>query len=494
MLVRLPCLEPIMTTTTRPPRPPVPPSADPAVPLSLPDAEALGERIQAQAAVVAGATCQFLLLLADFDAPGGVGWFVGLKSTAHWLAWACSMSPGAAREHVRVARALPSMPLTVTEFQAGRLSYSKVREISRVIDRVDEQTLVEMARAMTASQLARTISSVRAVDGTRLGQDAVRQARWQHREDGMIEVRAVLPAEMGAEVVTALELALDRDGQAAAATHAAETDEPDALTEAADATTTATLEQRKADALVALARTYLDTEPSDRTGAHRRLVLLAPPADPLTAHPLPAARADGVPAGTSQRCGILGAGPLETRTAERLACNGKIALKVTDAGGEILYLGRSQRLASRAQRRALRLRDTTCVFPGCHQTTHLDAHHTTPWSHGGPTDIDGLALLCRRHHVMVHEGGLHLAPHPERTSTYQPRFQVLDTTGHPVQARWPAMLEHLTVHTTPTNTPPDPAGPEHPDPTRIAATTGGAGFNLANCVDTLLHNILHLTA
>src|SRR5690625_6385018 len=84
-----------------------------------------------------------------------------------------------------------------------------------------------MARATTASQLARTISPVRAVDGTRLGQDAVRQARWQHREDGMIEVRAVLPAEMGAEVVTALELALDRDGQAAAATHAAETDEPE---------------------------------------------------------------------------------------------------------------------------------------------------------------------------------------------------------------------------------------------------------------------------
>ena len=519
-----------MATTTPPARPPVPPSAGPAVPLSLPDAEALGERIQAQAAVVAGATCQFLLMLADFDARGGVGWFVGLKSTAHWLAWACSMSPGAAREHVRVARALPSMPLTVTEFQAGRLSYSKVREISRVIDRVDEQTLVEMARAMPPSQLARTISSVRAVDGTRLGQDAVRQARWQHREDGMIEVRAVLPAEMGAEVVTALELALDRDGQAA--THAAETDEPDALTEAADATTTATLEQRKADALVALARTYLDTEPSDRTGEDRHLVIVELNADTLTAHPLTAARADSVPAGTptpatpptddpdtgrdttaepvsaparvpvgtSQRCGILGAGPLETRTAERLACNGKIALKVTDAGGEILYLGRSQRLASRAQRRALRLRDTTCVFPGCHQTTHLDAHHTTPWSHGGPTDIDGLALLCRRHHVMVHEGGLHLAPTPERTTAYQPRFQVLDTTGHPVQARWPAMLEHLTLHKTPTGKTADQAesqqaaGHHGPDPTRIAPTTGGAGFNLANCVDTLLHNILQLTA
>src|SRR5699024_3674787 len=243
-------------------------------------------------AVVAGATCQFLVMLADFDARGGVCWFVGLKSTAHCLAWACSMSPGAAREHVRVARALPSMPLTVTEFQAGRLSYSKVREISRVIDRVDEQTLVDMARATTGPQLARTISSACAADGTRLGQDAVRQARWQHREDGMIEVRAVLPAEMGAEVVTALELALDRDGQAAAATHAAETDEPDA-TEAADATTTATLEQRKANALVALARTYLDTEPSDRTGEDRHLVIVELNADTLTAAP-----AEDVPAGT----------------------------------------------------------------------------------------------------------------------------------------------------------------------------------------------------
>src|SRR5699024_5794671 len=66
-LVRLPCLGPITPTTPPPARPPVPPSAGPAVPLSLPDAEALGERIQAQAAVVAGATCQFLLMLADFD-------------------------------------------------------------------------------------------------------------------------------------------------------------------------------------------------------------------------------------------------------------------------------------------------------------------------------------------------------------------------------------------------------------------------------------------
>lgn len=538
-----------MTTTSVPPRPPHPPSADPPVPLNRRDAAALGERIQAQAAVVAAATCQFLLLLGDFDARGGVGWFVGLKSTAHWLSWACSMSPGAAREHVRVARALPSMPLTVTEFQAGRLSYSKVREISRVIDRVEEQTLVDMAQAMTASQLARTVSSFRAIDGTRLGQDTARQARWQVREDGMLEVRAVLPPEMGAEVLTALELALDRDGhqppptnhpgQADRPDHAAETgptvepEDMDPATEAAKVTTTATLNQRKADAMVALARTYLDATPSDRTGEDRHLVIIEVSADALpgtssaavdsvpAATPTPAASptdttnttggsgavtpapdrasaSGGVPAGTSQRCGVLGAGPLEARTAERLACNGKIAVKVTDAGGEILYLGRSQRLASRAQRRALRLRDTTCVFPACHQTKHLDAHHITPWSHGGPTDIDALALLCRRHHVIVHEGGLHLAPNRERTTAHQPRFHVLNASRRPVQARWPTMLEHATVRETPTSktceqTTPEPAT-GHPDPTRIAATTGGAGFHLADCVDTLLDNILQLAA
>src|SRR5699024_5821624 len=150
--------------------------------------------------------------------------------------------------------------------------------------------------------------------------------------------------------------------------------------------------------------------------------------------------------------------------------------------------------------RARRPRAPPSVLRGCHQPTPLDAHPTTPWSHGGPTDIDGLALLCRRHHVMVHEGGLHLAPTPERTSTYQPRYQVLDTTGHPVQARWPAMLEHLTLYKTPTGKTADQAesqqaaGHHGPDPTRIAPTTGGTGFNLANCVDTLLHNILQLTA
>jgi hypothetical protein len=528
--------------------PPEPGSAepDPRERLSRADAEALGERIQQQAALIAEATCDLLELVSEFDGRGGTGWYVGLKSTAHWLAWACSMSPGTAREHVRVARALPAMPLTVAEFRAGRLSYSKVREITRVAGRVEEELLVEMARAMTASQLARAISSFRAVEGSRLGQDAIREARWRTREDGMVEVRAVLPPEIGAEVVTALELAVGRDGHESAAEPS---DKPSdardpgapaaaAVEEAAGVTTTPLLEQRRADALHQLARTYLGAEPDDRSGEDRHLVIVQVSAgslptgvpagtpggctdDGLTVAESAAVEsavddpADGVPAGTSPRCGVVGQGRLEARTAERLACTGKVAMMVTDVGGEVLHLGRSRRLASRAQRRALRLRDATCTFPGCHQSRHLDAHHTTPWSEGGLTDIEGLALLCRRHHVLVHEGGLRLAPVPTAATAsdarFGPRFQVLDCSGSPVQARWPAMLEHVSTRpaaTRPADERPAETGSTdqgqadqgrsaaamNDDPTRIAATTGGAGFRLADVVDALCLSAVGLAA
>lgn len=522
-----------------------PPTPEVPARLTRTDAEELGTRIQQQAALIAEATCELLLMVGEFDARDGLGWFGGLKSTAHWLSWSCSMSPGTAREHVRVARALPTMPLTVAEFRAGRLSYSKVREMTRVVDRIDEALLVDFARSMTASQLASTIASFRAVDASRLGQDAVRQARWQVRDDGMVEIRALLPAEMGAEVITALGLALDRDGTQPppvdpgavdprpgdsgadapsldgsgnrvaprTVSRADQLSEEDAAQNDAEITTDPTLEQRKADALLQLARTFLDAEPDDRSGEDRHLVVVQVSAEALTQNaPAGTSAEEGitadapspnVPAGTPELCGVLGAGPLEVRTAERLACTGKVAISITDAGGEILHLGRSRRLASRAQRRALRLRDTTCSFPGCHQSQHLDAHHVVPWSDGGPTDIDGLALLCRRHHVMVHEGGLRLMPGSPTTGALGQRFTVVDADGRPVQARWPAMLEHLSIHRAPATTSTSGAPSTstststrdiRPDPERIAATTGGEGFRLADCVAALCDNAVELAA
>ena len=69
--------------------------------------------------------------------------------------------------------------------------------------------------------------------------------------------------------------------------------------------------------------------------------------------------------------------------------------------------GRTKRLVSTAQRRALMIRDHgMCQYPGCHQTRHLKAHHLIPWILGGRTDLENLILLCQWHHTAVHEGGI----------------------------------------------------------------------------------------
>lgn len=475
-----------------------------AAPLNRADAERLGTRIQAHAAHIAEAMCAFLLLVAEFESRDALRWYVGLKSTAHWLAWACSMSPGTAREHVRVARALPRMPATVEEFRRGRLSFSKVREMTRLVGRVDEEALLEMARSMTASQLARTVSGFRAAEGTRMPQEAAREASWRIREDGMVEVRAVLPAEVGAEVVTALDRALQRD-------EAPVGDDDDARSARA-AFGTPDISQRKADALLDLARTYLETAPADRSGEDRHLILVHVTPDALAADGVPAgtpsgagddpAAQDDPPApsldtrGHRDRCGIVGMGPLEPATAQRLVCTGMLALLVTDEDGEVLHLGRTRRLASPAQRRALRATQSTCQFPGCHQSRHLDAHHLVPWSDGGSTDIGDLVLLCRRHHMMVHEGGLTL--HRLRDAGGDAagrggsRFEVRDRSGRPVQAWWPHVLEHARVA---------PAEVGHPlkiidastpplhwgaGDVRIAPTSGGYDFHRDDAVSGLL--------
>jgi hypothetical protein len=92
--------------------------------------EHLEARICELAGHLAAATCQFLLLIADFDAlRGWASW--EMASCAAWLSWKCQIAPGTAREHVRVARLLSTFPLIRAEFAAGRLSYAKVRALTR---------------------------------------------------------------------------------------------------------------------------------------------------------------------------------------------------------------------------------------------------------------------------------------------------------------------------------------------------------------------------
>src|SRR4051795_11530153 len=112
---------------------------------------------------MAAATAAWLRLIAEFDERGG--WHgVGMPSCAPWLAWQCGLDPGAAREHVRVARAVRGLPRIEAAFGAGRLSYSKVRALTRIAAADCEAALLEFALSATASQTERFCREWRRID------------------------------------------------------------------------------------------------------------------------------------------------------------------------------------------------------------------------------------------------------------------------------------------------------------------------------------------
>jgi len=118
----------------------------------------LGDAIAALSAHLDAVTSRLLDLIRDFDARGGWGdGFNGFRDCAHWLTWRIGWSSGTAREKVRVARALPSVPLIAASFARGEISYSKVRELTRVATPETEERPLKFARVGTATHVERLI-------------------------------------------------------------------------------------------------------------------------------------------------------------------------------------------------------------------------------------------------------------------------------------------------------------------------------------------------
>lgn len=100
------------------------------------------------------------------------------------------------------------------------------------------------------------------------------------------------------------------------------------------------------------------------------------------------------------------AGPLRVsaETSRRVACDAAVVEMRHDATGTTMDVGRRTRTVPPSIRRALEARDRHCRFPGC-TSRRCDAHHVEHWMDGGPTSLQNLMLLCRRHHRAIHEGG-----------------------------------------------------------------------------------------
>ncbi len=169
-------------------------------------------RLEAQICELAGhltaATCRFLVLLGDFDdRRGWASW--DMSSCAAWLSWKCQMSSGTAREHVRVARALRVLPVIREEFGAGRLSYAKVRALTRIATPDTEAGLAEIAGPMTGNQLERFARAHRQVSSADDADARVqRRLAWRLEDDGSLSGTFRLPPLQGAVLLKALRAAV----------------------------------------------------------------------------------------------------------------------------------------------------------------------------------------------------------------------------------------------------------------------------------------------
>ncbi|MCW2677932.1 MAG: endonuclease [Modestobacter sp.] len=379
------------------------PSSSPLDGVPTEPLDQLAARIRAGAVRLAAATAAWLRLVAEFDEREG--WAgVGITSCAHWLAWQCGLTPGTARQHVRVARALRRLPVVEAAFAGGELSFSKVRALTRVAEPGTQAELVEFARHATASQVERTVRAWRRADAADAGRIADRRRfSWSFDEDGMVSIRLRMDAEQGAELLAAIESLAERDARRdrAARRRAAGTEAgiaPETETETGpEAVPLGQMTARRCRALTGLAVAAADADRRAGDPPRREVVVVVDAA----------VLADDEAAG---RAHLEGGPAITPAQARRLACDATVTAIVTD-GPEVLAQGRVRRYATRAQRRALLVRDGGCARPGCDETRieRLHAHHLRHWVHGGRTDVSNMVLLCDVDHGLVHDRDLTLA-------------------------------------------------------------------------------------
>ena len=349
---------------------------------TAPSIDDLDRAIVKLAAKLNAVTHDFLVLIRRFDERAGwLGW--GFESCANWLHWRCDLSLSAAREKVRVAHALKTQPTIGLAFARGELSYSKVRALTRVAGRDNEDALLKFALRTTAARVEERCRELRCgtIDSTDEALRAHARRSLSLRRDperGTVTITVELPLETG----ELIDKALDR------AVEATESSTPELAEESWAA--------QRADAFVALANAYLgrggeggEGEGETASGTSDRYQVV-------------------VHVDESALRGGVGRAGLPIESVRRIGCDASRLLLVEDEHGEPLSIGRKSRIVPQAIKRALWARDKGCRFPGCGRRRFVDAHHVEHWSAGGETSLANLMLLCSKHHTLVHEGGFRI--------------------------------------------------------------------------------------
>lgn len=323
-------------------------------------------------------------------------------SPIHWIRVNCHMTSVAAGDRLAVGQQLERVPQSIDAMAGGEIGFPHLALIAREAEAVaesgtnfefDETPLLTKARNFTVGRFRNFCHHERhANDAKRyveLEVDSVEARTLSLRtgEGGMLWINGIIDPEGGNILRTAIEPLARRNGQGAERKR----------------------DRRLADGLVEMANRLLDSGSLPGHGAERPHLQVTATLDTLL-----------------QRLGAPAADiefslPISATAVARLACDCSVTRIVLGSDSQVIDVGRSKRVIAPAQRRALRVRDKTCRWPGCDRpASYTSGHHLVHWIHNGPTDLDNLVLLCHRHHWMVHEGGWQIVRTEDRSYSVVP--------------------------------------------------------------------------
>lgn len=317
------------------------------------------------------------------------------------------MSATDARRGVETAAGLEELPATSDALQAGQVSAENARLLARSANGrrgtdtpVDETDLLPKAREQAPDRFAKTLRSWETFNRPDAARDELKRQRrarkcsiWEDPESGMHILRGEFDPVAGSRISAALGAMTDRFWRDE---HGKKPIRPES-----------SVRQRRADAIEQLICGDFPLSAAGGGGEHAvQSTTPRAPATGVTKKPgttlLVIADFDTV-TGQLHNGRLANGTPLPTDEIARLACEADLVPAFFDAKGRPLWLGRSQRLATPAQRIAVTARDQGCIACGA-APEWCQVHHIDWWRKGGPTDIDSMCLLCSEHHHLVHEG------------------------------------------------------------------------------------------
>jgi hypothetical protein len=314
---------------------------------------------------------QLAAAVAGFDY-----WDDGCSTAIEWITFECKVTRNDAADSIAVGEQLSRMPESIQAMRAGEIGFAHMPVVARtakaVGDAFDEKVLLKKARDCSAGKFYYKAQQYRhSVQPKAYAEEQAEQAQRNRlsmstAKDGCFFIEGQLDPISGAAVRGALEPLSRPSG---------EHDHRD-------------YDQRMADALVEIVT---------HGGQHNVQLQVTSSIETL----LGLVGAQGAEMEFSL--------PVSSKTVERWACDCSVT-RVLMQDSVVIDVGRAKRVISGPTKRALHARDGHCVWPGCERPpSWSDAHHLVHWIHGGSTNLDNLALLCHRHHRMVHEDNWQIA-------------------------------------------------------------------------------------